>query len=323
MTEIVTLGEALIDFVSTESGVALHEAPGFRRRFGGSPANTAVGLARLGRDAGFTGMVGTDAFGRYLEDQLEREGVDTEGLRRTDRARTTLAFVSLTEQGVPDFEFHRHPGADECLTPEDLPRSMVEEARVVHTGSLALSSKDVRRSAFRAMDWARASDTFVSLDPNLRLTLWDSDQEARKDVMEAVSRARLVKLSEEEAKFLTGEDDLSAAAEALREKGPELVVVTRGAEGSFYQSERAEGVHPGYSVDVRDTTGAGDAFNAGLLSYLLEEGSLDPFPPGRETLGQTLRYASATAAITCTEVGATTAFPGPSEVEDFLGSRAD
>lgn len=320
MTQAVTLGEALIDFVSTETGVQLTEASSFHRRYGGSMANVAMGLARLDVNVGFAGMVGEDAFGDFLEHTMQEEKIDTAGLHHHPRLRTTLAFVSVTDNAIPDFQFFRHPGADSAMSFDKIPRPYLEDAQVLHTGSLALSAPKIRQATYRTMDRFQEQDRLVSLDPNLRLSLWDSKDAAVEDIMEAVRKADLVKCSEEEAEFLTGREALSSSAEGLRSQGPELVIITKGSEGSYAQTSGIEASYSSYSVNAVDTTGAGDGFSAGILSALLN-GGLERFPPGQESLDEAIHYASAAAAMTTTDVGTATALPQLSEVRTFLKNR--
>ena len=145
MSDVICFGEALIDFVSTETGVALTDAPGFEKAAGGAPANVAVGLARLGVSTGFMGKVGDDPFGHFLYGVLQREGVDVSAMRFSVTARTALAFVSLKDDGDRDFMFYRHPSADMLVTPEELDEDLLRAAQVFHFGSISLITEPPRR----------------------------------------------------------------------------------------------------------------------------------------------------------------------------------
>lgn len=319
---IITLGEALIDFVSEESGVELRGASRFHKRFGGAPANVAIGVARLGASAGFIGKVGDDAFGRYLEEELMRAGVDTSCLYFSKAAKTTLAFVSLTSQGDRDFVFYRDPGADAFLSVEEITEQYIQEANVLHLGSISLISPMSRDATCRAIEFAENCGLTVSMDPNIRLSLWKNEEGARKVIRDALIHCDLCKLSKEEAEFLSGKANVREAASDLLELGPGLVIVTLGARGCFYKHGSQEGTIEGYEVQVKDTTGAGDAFTAGFLSHILHNGLLGKLISLEEKdLVDALRYSNAVAAMTTTDYGATSAFPDAKQVDRFIAQR--
>jgi fructokinase len=175
MPAVITLGEMLIDFVPTVSGVSLIEAPAFQKAAGGAPANVAVGLARLGVPSGFMGKVGEDAFAE--------NGVDTTALCFSKAARTALAFVSLKADGERDFMFYRHPSADMLYTPEEVDEDYLEQARIFHYGSISLIGEPSRSATLRAIEVARQSGALISYDPNLRLNLWPDAQSAKEGTM--------------------------------------------------------------------------------------------------------------------------------------------
>ena len=236
MPNIISLGEAVIDFVPTESGVSLADVPGFYRRFGGAPANVAIGLAKLDSSAGFIGKVGQDSFGDFLETSFDSSGVDTTCLYRTDRANTTLAFVSLTEEGDREFIFYRDPGADELLKESEISEDYVRKAEVLHFGSITLTKKESREATFRALSYARKHDLMVSLDPNIRLNLWKDPTRAKELVQYLMKDVDILKLSLEEVKFLTGVDELEAGVDELFKFGPDLIIATLGSEGCLYKT---------------------------------------------------------------------------------------
>jgi fructokinase len=276
------MGELLIDFVSVTTGTSIKDAPAFTKAPGGAPANVAVGVRRLGRTSGFIGKVGRDDFGLFLGETLAREGVDTRGVRYEDKARTMLAFVSLRPDGEREFMFYRHPSADMLLDPGEVDASVIREARVFHHGSISLITEPSRSATLAAVEAARASGALVSYDPNLRLPLWPTPDEARATILAAARWADLIKVSEEELAFLTGADDVADGVRRLRRAVPAecAIVVTRGRLGCALAvggpSGRSEcgGLWlevPGFDVRTVDTTGAGDAFVAGLLVGLVDE----------------------------------------------------
>lgn len=322
MPDVICLGEALIDFIPLESGVHLMDVDAFKKAPGGAPANVAAGLAKLGNTSAFVGKVGDDAFGRFLAKTFADAGVDTSRMLYDASARTGLAFVSLTAEGVPEFMFYRNPSADMLLTAEELDGEFIRSARAFHYGSITLISEPSKSATEAAIRHASEGGLLISYDPNLRRPLWPSESHAKREMLAAMVHPHVVKLSEEELTFLTGECDQSAGSRKLMRACPnvQLVAVTLGSAGCYFRNAQGEGRAAAFSVDVVDTTGAGDGFVAGLLSCLLgctsepeEIGSLNC-----EELGRTFRFANAVAGLTTTKRGAISALPSRPEVDRML-----
>ena len=315
MTDIVTLGELLIDFVPTVSGVSLIEAPAFKKAPGGAPANVAAGLAKLGVSCAFLGKVGDDAFGQFLKETLDEVGVNTEGLIFSEEARTALAFVSLRADGEREFMFYRHPSADMLYRPDEVALELIKNAKIFHFGSISLISEPSRSATQAALNAAKEAGLLISYDPNLRLALWPDAEAAKTGMLSVWEQADLIKVSEEELTFLTGETDPARAVEKLWHKDLQLLVVTLGKGGCIYFTPDFQGTVPGFSVKAIDTTGAGDGFVAGLLRGLLNK----PDALHSETeLRSACRFANAVGALTTTQRGAIPALPTLMEIESFL-----
>lgn len=316
MPEALCIGELLIDFVSTTPDVTLAEAPGFVKAPGGAPANVAVGLAKLGVDAGFIGKVGADAFGDFLREVLQQNSVDTEYLIAGETSRTTLAFVATRSDGMKDITFYRHPGADIQLSPDEISRGYIQSAELFHYGSVSLSHSPSREATLHAIQSAKAGGARLSYDPNLRLMLWDDADDAKHWIWEVMPYADVVKISEEEWEFVTGDMDLTQGIKRILGLGVKLLVVTLGERGCYYTNGFTDGFVDGFIVDVVDTLGAGDAFVAAMLTQLrqymdltgLEKDQLDPI----------MRYANAAGALATQKVGVIPSLPTPSEIESFL-----
>lgn len=325
MPQVICLGEALIDFVSTAPVASVADAPSFVPAPGGSPANSAVALARLGVPTGFIGKVGDDPFGRRLGQIIAENGVETSRLRYDPSARTALAFVALDEVGHPDFVFFRHPSADMLLSESDLDQAYVAGARVLHTGSIILASEPSRSTTIAAMRLAKASGCLVSLDPNVRLSLWRDADELREVLLPLCALADVVKLSEEDLGVLLGDADAERGADALLARGARLVVVTRGKDGCLGKTASLTLRLPGHVVPVVETTGAGDAFLAGLLAGLLalRIGPESVGEIGESDLLAVLGLANAVGALTTTARGAIPALPTRSAVREFLTQRGE
>ena len=316
---VTCVGEAIVDFVATESGSPLSDARQFLKAAGGAPANVAVGLARLGTDSAFVGSVGDDPFGRFIAEFLRSEGVDIAGVRFDRQRKTRLAFVSLTDSGERDFAFWEQEPADEVLllTPSDYRR--ICRSRIVHVSSFMLLNPSTRRAAVNLVKRLRKARTQISFDPNLRLSLWHSPREARKIMLEMIGLSDIVKMNQEEASFITRKNSASRAAADLLRLGPSLVVITAAEKGCSFHCRDASGIVPGFDVEPVDTTGCGDAFLAALLHKLsAETREVCKLPP--ETLRHACRYANAVGALAAKAYGAMTV-PPPVVVEEFLKTQ--
>ena len=319
MTGVLCLGEALIDLVPTRTGTGLAEAETFVKAAGGAPANVAVGLARLGVSSGFVGCVGDDPFGRFLAETLASAGVATAGLRVTKAAPTALAVVSLAD-GERDFVFYGHPAAHALLAPGDIDETAIRDAAILHFGTISLIGGPAREATLHAVELAHRHGARVSFDPTLRLPLWP-DAEAAADAMRlGLSKANVVKLAEDEVRFLQGDAcDLIEAARALWHPALELMTVSRGRRGCLWLDATAEGEEPGFHVDTVDATGAGDAFTAALLAGLVAHRDLHALDG--PALARILRFANAAGALATTRRGAIPALPDRAEVERFLAAQ--
>lgn len=323
MTDVVCLGEALIDFIPLESGVSLMEVSGFRKAPGGAPANVAAGLSRLGKTSAFVGKVGDDPFGRFLEKTFADSGVDTSRMLFDPFVRTGLAFVSLTSEGVPEFMFYRNPSADMLLSPGELDRDFIRSARAFHYGSITLIGEPSKSATEAAIRCAVEGRLLISYDPNLRKPLWPGLEQAKEQMLAAMVYPHVVKVSEEELAFLSGTLDLSDGSSRLMSAYPNirLLAVTLGSEGCYYRTAKAENRLQAFSVQVVDTTGAGDGFVAGMLSQLLDAvASPDEISDLDEArLREVFRFANAVAALTTTKPGAISALPSLQAVQELIG----
>lgn len=312
------LGELLIDFVPTVNGVTLVDAPAFQKAPGGAPANVAVGLSRLGVSSAFMGKVGDDAFGHFLANTLSDAGVDVQALRFASEARTALAFVSLTKDGDREFMFYRHPSADMLFTPEEVNIHLIQQSKLLHFGSISLISSPAREATLYAVDVAKQAGKIISCDPNLRLALWKDEQAACEGMQLGIKQAQIVKISEEELEFLTGTTHPSAVYQHLWHDDLKLLLLTRGGRGCYFMTSTGEGEVPSFEVKAIDTTGAGDAFMAGLLQGVVKAPEI---LTDQEQLSLLCRFANAVGALTTTQRGAIPALPTRQQVDRFLQSQ--
>ena len=310
------MGELLIDFVSTTPDVTLAAAPGFVKAPGGAPANVAVGLAKLNVETGFIGKVGADAFGDFLRETLQHHNVDTTSLLADPAARTTLAFVATRSDGMKDITFYRHPGADIRLSPDEIDAAYLTDAELFHYGSVSLSHSPSREATLHAIRTAKAGGARLSYDPNLRLMLWDDADTAKHWIWEAMPYADIVKISEEEWEFVTGDPALASGTARILDLGAKLLVVTLGDRGCYYTNGHAEGYVDGFAAAVVDTLGAGDAFVSAMLSKLMPYPDLAALRTAE--LDAILRYANAAGALATQQIGVIPALPTDSEIAAFL-----
>lgn len=315
MADVVAFGELLIDLVPTVTGQGLADAKAFEKAAGGAPANVAAGLARLGVSSAFMGMVGEDGFGHFLADTLHGVGVDVSPLRFTTKAHTGLAFVSLRDDGEREFLFYRSPGADMLMTPEDIDERAIRDTKVFHFGSVSLIAEPARAATLHALALARRHGKTITYDPNLRLALWPDADAARDGIRRGLVEADVVKIGEEELAFVTGNEDPITAARALWPSRLKLMAITCGSAGCRWLTRESHGAVASFGVSAVDTTGAGDAFMAGLIAGLLDEPEL---PKEAVRLDAICRFANAAGALATTGRGAIPSLPTRDEIERLL-----
>jgi fructokinase len=288
---------------------------GFRAHAGGSPANVAVGLARLGAQVEFAGKVSTDFFGQYLMRHLEREAVGTRFVSRS-AAPSTLAFVTL-DGDHPSFTFYGTSTADAQLRPEDLPPSITESA-VLHFGSISLLAASTSKTVLALVDRLRGA-CLVSMDPNIRPSLIGDADAYRQTLDRAFRAADIVKASADDLSWLKPGLSVEEAAAQLLAMGPLLVIVTMGPAGCRAWMPARNFCVPAPPVIVADTVGAGDAFSSGLLASLAWSGLATRRALDRASsavVADVLRFATGTATLTCARIGADP--PRRNEVEQLL-----
>ena len=280
---------------------------------GGAPANVAVAAARLGAQTAFCGKVGRDGFGSYLSQVLQENGVNVSGLH-TSKTPTTMAVVTLSQEGERSFRFVR--GADVELCPEEIDIRSLANTKVLHFGSVSLTAGAARSATIFAARQARQQGVLVSYDPNYRASLWESEEDAVEWMRNPLPLVDLIKLSEEELPLLTGTADPEAASRYLEELGIQLVLITMGEKGAFYRWQGKTGVVPGVATSVADTNGAGDTFLGAALSRLTARGDRPLEKLTAEELEKVLTFANRAASITCSRSGAIPAMPTLDELEE-------
>ncbi len=317
--DVTALGELLVDM--TQSGLSEQGNRLFEANPGGAPANVLAMLRKLGRTCAFLGKVGQDSFGDMLEQTVREAGIDTRGLRRDPEIPTTLALVHTFPNGDRDFSFYRKPGADIRLRGEELDLERVRGCRIFHFGTLSLTDEPCLSATLEAVREAKEAGALLSFDPNLREPLWPSLDAAREQIAWGLGQCDILKISDNEIVFMTGEEDFDAGAAKLQALYPNirLLNVTAGAAGSrsYYGELRA--CEPGCRRGgVIETTGAGDTFCACVLNYVLEHGAN---ALSESQLTDMLRFANAAAYLVTTRKGAIRSMPERAQVEEILANN--
>ncbi len=316
--DVTALGELLIDF--TENGESTQGNPMMEANPGGAPCNVLAMLQKLGKKTAFIGKVGADMFGNQLKKAVEEVGIDTRNLIMDKKYHTTLAFVHTYPDGDRDFSFYRDPGADMMLTKEEVQKELIQSSRIFHFGTLSSTHEGVREATRHAIELAKEAGCIITFDPNLRPPLWNSLEDARKEIEYGMTKCDVLKISDNEVEFLFGTTDYDKGAALIREKyNIPLVLITMGKDGSraYYKDMRVE-VAPFLQENTIETTGAGDTFCASSLNYVLEHGLEDLT---EENLKELLTFANAAASLITTRKGALRVMPSKKEVLEFISSR--
>ncbi|MGM0841365.1 MAG: aminoimidazole riboside kinase [Bacillota bacterium] len=309
---IISLGEALIDFIPLdEHNTTYQKSPG------GAPANVAVGLARLGARSTFLGKVGDDVLGKFLQETLQDYGVRSNQMLLTPDVRTGVVFVTNGEDGERSFDFYIDPSADRFLQVNDIDEEDFLTHKILHFGSISMISSPAKEATHHAVKVAKENGILVSYDPNLRLGLWDSEENARETIKSMLSEADVLKISEEELEFITGEKEIESGVAKLRAYNIPFLIITMGAEGSYVYVGDARQYVPAMKVKAVDTTGAGDAFVSGIL-YSIHEFKGDISSLSIEEAARMAGFAAVSGALAASTKGAMTALPSLEEVNHHL-----
>ncbi len=318
--DVVCVGECLVDFLPQRAGQRVRDVTAWVPGIGGSLANIAVGVARLGGRSACVGVVGADEFGHLLRERLAAEGVDVGHLRQTEEGRTGLVFISLDDRGERSFCYFRTQAAEFLLDARDVDLDFLARAGIVHLGTNSLHLAPARAAALRIVEATRAAGRIVSCDPNLRLHAWKDPEVLRELLGRLLPLCTVVKLSEEELAFATGETRPEAALRALRARGVLLPVVTLGEAGAvlLWRDELFRVEAP--RVRVVDTTGAGDGFTSALLWGLSRR-----YPDvaalaaaSGEDLRELARFACAVGSRVVEHLGAVAGLPSAEDMRPVL-----
>ena len=317
--DVVALGELLIDFIN--NGISAQGNPLFEANPGGAVCNVLAMLNKLGHKTAFVGKVGEDIFGHQLKKVLDDINIDTTNLLMDKDVRTTLAFVANDESGERSFSFYRNPGADMMLRADEISEEAIRSARMFHFGTLSMTHELVREATKRALDIAKVNGLLISFDPNLRESLWDLLDIAKEQFDYGMRYCDVLKISDNEIQWFTGEEDYDKGIKILQEKYQiPLILLSMGKDGSraYYKDLRVE--VPGFiQKNTIETTGAGDTFMGSCLHFILEKGlnSLNSQRLTKTELKEMLTFANAAASIITTRKGALKVMPSKEEIHEL------
>ena len=307
-TKVWSLGDAVIDLLPFGE-------MNYRACAGGAPANVAIGIAKLGLPSGFIGRVGNDPFGHFMEKTFCEHHVDCQSLEKDDEHRTSTVVVDLGENGERSFTFLVSPSADQFLSEQALPDFNQD---ILHFCSLALVGPTCRQTLKTAIEQLTAKNGLISFDINLREQMWQDKTEMRSVITQFCHDADILKLSDEELFWLTENNDLHIALRKLAQHYPApLKLITKGKNGSIVLWQGKTFSFDSFNVNSIDTTGAGDAFVAGLLSSIASSG----MPEDKLMLESMMTIASACGALATTKKGALTALPDSGFLQSFISDN--
>ncbi len=311
MFDFISIGEMLIDFTPFGDNAV----PVYQLNPGGAPANVACVMAKLGLKSCFIGKVGNDSFGLHCKKALDEVGCDSNYLILSGDHNTSLAFVTLSPDGDRSFSFYRNETtADVNLNMGDIPTGILSKTKIFHYGSVSLTQEPSRSTTLEAVKQAKKAGCLISYDPNLRIPLWRSEEDAKRAILEAMPLADLVKISEEECNFLFPRDSEDDAAKKLMDLyGLQMLIITKAKHGCVAYLNGNKFISLAYDVKTIDTTGAGDSFWAGILLSLLE--LKKPIADlSSDEISRTLSFGNALGSLVTTKRGAIAAIPTRDEI---------
>ena len=317
---LAAIGEALIDFIPDKTGCAFDDVEAFSPKLGGAPANVCGAFSKLGGKSRLLTQLGDDPFGHRILHELEDCGIDISCVSLTDKANTALAFVSLGADGGRTFSFYRKPSADMLYSPESLRDEYFSDIFALHFCSVSLGDFPMKEAHRTAIEKARTQGALISFDPNLRFPLWNSKEELKRTVDEFIPLANILKISDEELGFITGETDIHKALPKMKkhfENNLCLLLYTCGSGGAYAFTENSSAFSEGIKVNAVDTTGAGDGFIGAFLWKLKELDRKIPEAVSRMTedeMKQCLDFANGFCARSVQRKGAIASYPTAEEM---------
>ena len=319
MRKLYGIGEALIDFIPNVKNSELKDVEQFSRQVGGAPANVVSVARKMGASTEMVTQLGNDAFGDIIVETLKNIGVGTQFIKRTDEANTALAFVSLKEDGQRDFSFYRKPSADMLYKADYLDEISINPNDILHFCSVDLVESDMKEAHQAMIDKFKSANGTIVFDPNVRLPLWHSAEACKETIQAFIPKANIIKVSDEELEFITGEADEESAIQSLFQGSVVAVIYTQGPNGaSIILKDGTKIYHEGFKVKAVDTTGAGDAFIGAAISRILLSDEVNMTKLLKEEGQAILQFSNFVAAKVTTKYGAIESIPTLEEVTSEL-----
>lgn len=315
MKKLLAIGEALIDMIPSNTG-RIMDVNNFTPKVGGAPLNVCGAYTKLGGSSNIITMLGKDPFGDKIVNELIGFGINTDYVKRTNAANTSLAFVALDENANREFSFYRNMGADMLMSEDDVDKNWFMDAYALHFCSVSLGNFPMRRAHNKAIKYAKENGLIVSFDPNVRLPLFDDHEYLKNVIHEYIQYADILKISDEEVEFIFGNKDIEENLDYLFDQGVKLLVYTSGKDGAVAYTKNVVAHSNGIKVNAVDTTGAGDGF-IGCLLYQMAKENVDLEQINiltEEQLKTYLDLSNKFCSISVTKEGAIASYPRAKEI---------
>ncbi|GAB6100333.1 5-dehydro-2-deoxygluconokinase [Halanaerocella petrolearia] len=299
--DVLTVGEVLVDIISDKLVSSLKETKSFNRYFGGSPANIAINIKKLGAKSGLISKVGVDGLGEYLIEKLQVSGVDTRGIISDVNYNTSAVLVTQSKD-TPEFIAYRD--AEKYITEEDIKEKLISETKIIHLSTFALAAPVTRQTLLKIVAIAKEEGKIISLDPNYRQQLWEGEEDGPTFITKLLQDVNITKPSLDDAKALFGSMTKEEYIVKFHQAGADLVVLTLGADGVLVSTGDETIKLDTFATKVVDTTGAGDAFWSGMYASLVADDKLET----------AIKVGNATAALALQQVGAVAELPNKDEI---------
>lgn len=315
MKKLLAIGEALIDMIPSNTG-RIMDVNNFTPKVGGAPLNVCGAYTKLGGSSNIITMLGKDPFGDKIVNELIGFGINTDYVKRTNAANTSLALVALDENANREFSFYRNMGADMLMSEDDVDKNWFMDAYALHFCSVSLGDFPMRRAHNKAIKYAKENGLIVSFDPNVRLPLFDDHEYLKNVIHEYIQYADILKISDEEVEFIFGNKDIEENLDYLFDQGVKLLVYTSGKDGAVVYTKNVVAHSKGIKVNAVDTTGAGDGF-IGCLLYQMAKENVDLEQINiltEEQLKTYLDLSNKFCSISVTKEGAIASYPTTEEL---------
>jgi fructokinase len=291
---IISIGEPIVDFIATDSSNLTYQ-----RSLGGATVNVAVGIGRHGIPSTYLCKLGKDGTSQFVEGQLKEENVDLSFCSYQTNKRICSVYIHLNQLGERYFHSYVNETPDEWITSVELNRRPFMTSRIFYFGSGTLFHPIAKNTTEQALQYAKAENILIAFDANIRLKRWESENQCRETILSFVTKADIVKMTEEELLFLTKTESLDKGLGHIGKMDIPFLFITKGKDGAYAIHNNLKTHVPGYKVNAVDTTGAGDAFMAALLSCFHDRG----VPETDAELTDYTEFANKAGALSATKLG--------------------